>query len=109
MTQEPLPRARGTARGEGAAATAMMSPTWMQVGGAGKTPQKEPDAPALRPRLQTSLMDTSEAMPVPVGLGLTIHPDTETKADGDPTFLRSPGGRASPEEHQRHRQHNPSD
>lgn len=43
-------------------------------------------------------MDTSEAMPVPIGLGLTIHPDAETKADGDPTFLRSPGRRASPEE-----------
>lgn len=74
----------------------MTSPTWMQVGGAGKTPQKEPDAPALRPQLQTGLMNTTEAMPVPIGLGLTIHPDAGTKAAGDPTFLRNPGGRASP-------------
>ena len=68
----------------------------MQVGGAGKTPRKEPDAPALRPQLQTGLMNTTEAMPVPIGLGLTIHPDAETKAAGDPTFLQNPGGRASP-------------
>lgn len=73
-----------------------MSPTWMQVGGAGKTPRKEPDAPALRTQLQTGLMNTTEAMPVPIGLGLTIHPDAETKAAGDPTFLQNPGGRASP-------------
>lgn len=76
----------------------MKSPTWMQVAEAGKTPRQEPDTPALRPRLQTGLINTTEAMPVPIGLGLTIHSDADTKADGDPTFLRSPGGRASPEE-----------